>query len=497
MTRDVVLKPVRRVTHTTRQTFRSLRVRNYRLWFVGQTVSLSGTWMQSVAQSWLVYSLTHNAFYLGLTAALQFLPVLLLGAFGGVVADRFDKRRVLIMTQLLFMAQATAMWMVVATDVVQLWMVWCLALVLGLINVCDNPARQSFAMEMVGSGDLANAVGLNSVIVNASRIAGPAVAGVLIAAAGLSWTFAVNAASFAAVLAALLLMRPSELHRTDPVGAARGQVRAGLRYAWRTWELRVPLLMMAVVGTLAYNFTVILPLLASDVFHRGGGTFGALTSAMGVGALGGALGVASRRSPPYRLLVLVTLAFGVLALGVAFAPTLTSALVLLVPMGGASVAFIALTNSLLQLHSAAQMRGRVMSLWAIVFLGSTPIGAPLTGFVAGHYGARVAIALGAVATLLTALSAAAALRRIRDEKSREAADRSTAAIRPTEVDGLQLPGELEADYHPDRPRDHQRSDGSRVVDRTQSVPQSDDQLAHGSGARRVGARPSPAQGLRT
>jgi MFS family permease len=412
-------RPVHRVTRATRRTFRSLRVRNYRLWFVGQTISLSGTWVQAVAQGWLVYSLTHNAVYLGLTAALQFLPVLLLGAYGGVVADRLDKRHVLIATQLLFMVQAFAMWLVVATGVVQLWMVWALALAMGLINVFDNPARQSFAIEMVGTDDLANAVGLNSVIVNASRIAGPAVAGLLIATTGLSWTFALNAVSFVAVLVALLLMRPADLHRVERVRAGRGQVRAGLRYAWSKWELRVPLLMMAVIGTLAYNFTVILPLFASDVFHRGGGTYGVLTTAMGVGALTGALAVASRRLPRYKLLVLVTFAFGVLSLGVAFAPTLSSAIILLVPMGAASVAFIALANSLLQLNSVGQMRGRVMALWAIVFLGSTPIGAPLTGLVAAHFGARTALGMGAVATLLTAAWATAAMRRIRAAERRD------------------------------------------------------------------------------
>ena len=419
----IAVGPARRMATVTRRTFRSLRARNYRLWFIGQTVSLSGTWMQATAQSWLVWRLTHNAVDLGLTAALQFLPVLLLGAYGGVIADRFDKRHVLLVTQTLFTLQALAMWLVVSTGVVQLWMVWTLALAMGLVNAFDNPARQSFAIEMVGKDDLANAVGLNSVIVNGSRIVGPAVAGVMIALSGrsitdLGWTFLVNAATFVAVLVALWLMRPAELHRVERVRAARGQVRAGLRYAWDKWELRVPLLMMAVMGTLAYNFSVVLPLVASDVFHRGGGTYGALITAMGVGALIGALGVASRRLPRYRLLVLVAFAFGALTLGVAAAPTLASALVLLVPMGAASVAFIALANSLLQLHSTGQMRGRVMALWAIVFLGSTPIGAPITGVVAAHFGARAALGMGAVATLVTAVWAATALRRIRAEERR-------------------------------------------------------------------------------
>lgn len=412
-------QPRGRLSTATRRTFRSLRVRNYRLWFVGQTVSLSGTWMQTVAQSWLVYSLTHNAFYLGLTAALQFLPVLVLGAYGGVIADRRDKRRVLLVTQALFMAQALALWLVVATGTVQLWMVWVLALAMGFINVFDNPARQSFAMDMVGPDDLANAVGLNSVIVNSSRIVGPAIAGVLIWKVGLSWTFLLNAATFPAVLGALWLMRPAELHRVPRVRAGRGQVRAGLRYAWSLWELRVPLLMMAVIGTLSFNFTVLLPLFASDVFHAGGGTLGALTTTMGVGALAGALVVASRHRPGYRLLVAVACAFGVFSLAVAVAPTLGLALAMLVPMGAASVAFIAVANSLLQLRSSGQMRGRVMALWAIVFLGSTPIGAPLAGLVAAHFGARVALGMGAVAALLAAAGGALALRRVRAEERAE------------------------------------------------------------------------------
>jgi MFS family permease len=422
--------PVRRLTEVTRRTFRSLRVRNYRAWFIGQTVSMSGTWMQTVAQGWLVYSLTHNALYLGLTAALQYLPILVFGTYGGVISDRLDKRHVLLVTQTLFMAQAIALFAVVATGAVQLWMVWVLALAMGSINVFDNPAKQSFAMDMVGPEDLTNAVGLNSVVVNSSRIIGPAVAGVLIWRVGLSWTFLLNAVSFMGVLVALLAMRPAELHHVPRVRRGRGQVRAGMRYAWSLWELRVPLLMMAVMGTLSYNFTVTLPLFASDVFHRGGGALGALTTAMGIGALAGALVVASRRRPSYRLLIAVSFVFGVLALAVSLAPTLPLALALLVPMGAAGIAFIALANSLLQLHSSGQMRGRVMALWAIVFLGSTPIGAPLTGLVAEHFGARASLGMGAVAALLAALGGTLALRRIRREEQAERAARPAVKAGP-------------------------------------------------------------------
>jgi len=449
--------PAGRVAGATRRTFRSLRVRNYRLWFIGQTISLSGTWMQTTGQAWLVYRLTQSAWDLGLTAAIQFLPILIFGAYGGVIADRLDKRHVLMATQVLFLIQALALWLVVATGVVQLWMVWTLAATLGFINVFDNPARQSFAIEMVGGEDLANAVGLNSVIVNASRIVGPAIAGVLMIFAhslsGMAWIFLANAATFAAVLVALAMMRPAELHRPKRVPAARGQVREGLRYAWGKWELRVPLLMMAVIGTLAFNFNVLLPLFSGEVFHRGTGSTGAggyglLLTVMGVGALAGSLGVASRRRPRYRLLMLVTFAFGVLSMGIALAPTFTTALVLVVPMGAASVAFIALANTLIQLHSEGQMRGRVMALWAIVFLGSTPIGAPIAGVVAEHFGARVALGMGAVATLLAATYGATALRRIRAEERREELQGGPPGIQaatgvPREED---LPGEPEAGY---------------------------------------------------
>ena len=232
-------------------------------------------------------------------------------------------------------------------------------------------------------------------------------------------------------------MRPAELHHVPRVRRGRGQVRAGMRYAWSLWELRVPLLMMAVMGTLSYNFTVTLPLFASDVFHSGGGTLGALTTAMGIGALAGALVVASRRRPSYRLLIGVSFVFGVLVLAVSLAPTLPLVLALLVPMGAAGIAFIALANSLLQLHSSGQMRGRVMALWAIVFLGSTPIGAPLTGLVAEHLGARAALGMGAVAALLAALGGALALRRIRREEraEREAGHAVAAGSSPAATAG--------------------------------------------------------------
>lgn len=412
----------RRPVALLRTTFRSLGTRNFRLWFVGQTISQSGTWMQSIAQYWLVLTLTHDAVALGVTAALQFGPVLFFGAIGGLIADRVDKRKVLLATQTAFTFQAVALWAVVASGAVQLWMVWALALAYGLINAADSPARQAFVVEMAGPKDLPNAVALNSIIVNASRIVGPALAGVLIATLGLSWTFLANAVSFAAVIFALHEMRPADLHRRAPLPAAKGQIRAGLRYAWETQELRVPLVMMAVMGTLAYNFSVLLPLYADDVFHRGAGTYSAMTVAMGAGALAGGLFLAARQRPTHRLLVVVSTSFGAFLLAVAAAPTLAVGLAALVLMGAGSIMFMATGNSLLQLNSSGAMRGRVMALWSIVFLGSTPIGAPLIGFVAASFGARTALALGGISTMLVALWAATAVRRLPKPKSATSPD---------------------------------------------------------------------------
>ena len=406
-------RPRSRVAAFGNGMFGSLAQRNYRLWFFGQTVSQSGTWMQSFAQAALVRWYLHgSALDLGITVALQFGPVLVLGPVGGLLADRFDKRKLMLVTQTAFTLQALALGLIVVTHVETLWMVWVLAGVMGVINAVDNPSRQSFVVEMVGPSDLFNAVGLNSVIVNVSRIAGPALAGVLMATVGISWTFLLNAASFAAVIAALAAMRPQDLHRRPPVPREKGQIRAGLRYATSSWQLWVPLLMMAVVGTLAYNFSVILPLM-SDLFHGGTTMFTVLGVAQGVGALVGGLAAAAWRRPGYRLLTLVTLAFGICLLLLAAAPSLLLVIAVMVPMGAASVLFITTGNSLLQLYSSDAMRGRVMALWAMVFLGSTPIGGPLTGFVAAHAGVRAAVLMGAVATLLTAVGAVLVLRRIR------------------------------------------------------------------------------------
>jgi MFS family permease len=390
------------VREATARTFRSLAVRNYRLYFAGQVVSVSGTWMQQIAQGWLVLRLTNSGVALGTVTALQFLPVLLVGAWGGVIADRFDKRSLLFGTQSVAGVLALVLGLLTLTGEIRLWMVYVLAATLGCVTAVDNPTRQAFVREMVGPTDVPNAVSLNSVTMNASRVIGPAVAAVLIVTVGLAPCFLINAASYGAVLVGLCLMRPHELLGTGTVARAKGQLRAGLRYAWSTPELRHPLLMMVVIGTLAYEFQVTLPIMARFTFHGGAGAYGVMTSCMAAGAVVGGLAVAHRERPTSRSLMTAAVAFGLLILAVAAAPDLAAALVFLVLMGAASISFIAMANSTLQLRADPSMRGRVMALYAVAFLGSTPIGAPVVGAVAQAWGARAALALGGVATLVAA-----------------------------------------------------------------------------------------------
>jgi MFS family permease len=381
------------------RTFRSLRVRNYRLYFFGQTVSLTGTWMQSVAQAWLVLKLTGSGFAVGLVTGLQFLPILLLGSWGGLIADRMDKRRVLLVTQSLAALLALVLGLVVLADVVRLWMVYGLAGALGLVTVVDMPTRQSFVIEMVGPEDLTNAVSLNSVIVNASRVVGPALAGLLIATVGTAICFLINAASYPAVILGLALMRNDELRRRAPISRSRGQVREGFRYVLVRPDLRTPLLLMAVAGTLAYNFSILLPLMTQFVFHAGAGEYGVLFSLMGTGAVIGGLVVAGRRASP-RILVASVLAFGAMVVLAGLAPTLAMEMMVMVALGAASTGFISNSNALLQLGSGPEMRGRVMALFSVVFVGSTPVGGPLVGWIAEQFGPRTSLVVAGAATVI-------------------------------------------------------------------------------------------------
>jgi len=390
----------------------SLRQRNYRLFFFGQLVSVAGTWMQTVAQSFLVLELTHSGTQLGLTSAARFLPMFLFGPIGGVFADRMDRKRVLYLTQTLSGLLAAVFAVTVATHSIRLWIVYLLALSLGFVNVFDNPARQSFISELVSPGDLPNAVTLNSVAMNMARVFGAALGGVLAAAIGLALCFTFKALSFGAVLVSLAAMRTSELFLATRVTRQKGQVRQGLRYVRNTPELLIPLVMIAVIGTLAWEFQVTLPLMASQVFHGGAASYGVMASVMGAGAVVGGLISAARARPGARALCLAAIGWGIAILAAAAAPTLTLELAALVFVGYGSITFNSLAKTTLQLAARPEMRGRVMALWALAWLGSTPVGGPIVGWTGQVIGARWALVIGGVATLACGVLALPALTRI-------------------------------------------------------------------------------------
>jgi len=412
------------------RTFSSLRIRNYRLYFSGQMVSLSGTWMQGVAQAWLVLKLTGSGTALGLVTALQFLPVLLLGPLGGVLADRFDKRRLLFVTQGIAGLLALTLGLIVIADVVELWMVYALALALGLVTTVDNPTRQTFVLEMVGPDELTNAVTLNSVMVNLARVVGPAAAGVLIATVGIGICFVINGASYIATLGSLAAMRTDQLQSTPPQPRKKGQLREGFRYVRSTPELLWPLVMMAVIGTLAYEFQVILPLVARFTFDGDAGTYGLMSSLMGGGAVVGGLYTASKRRHSPTALSWAAMAFGGFILLAAVAPTLEIELLALVLVGATSITFLALGNTTLQLAAAPEMRGRVMALWAVAFLGSTPIGGPIIGWIGEHVGPRWGLGVGGVAALLAGALTYRVLARIGVAAEERRAEAEAASLSP-------------------------------------------------------------------
>jgi MFS family permease len=395
------------------RTFSSLSNPNYRKFFYGQTTSLVGTWMQTTAQSWLVFTLTHSATDIGLVVALQTLPVLLLGPYGGVIADRVDKRRLMIVLQSFMGVQAAILAVLSLTHVVNYVDVCVLAVVLGLNNCFENPSRQAFVLEMVGVENLRNAVSLNSTMNNVARAVGPAVAGIIIAAVGEGWCFALNAASFVAVVASLVAMDRTQLTPSVPTARAKGQLREGLRYVARTPALAIPLVMMALVGMLAYEFQVTLPIVAGTVFHGSSTIYGVLMAAMGVGAIVGGLWTAARGKTGVRAMIRAALVFAVVMSFAALAPVLAVELVALGLVGFASVSFLSMANSTLQLGTDPQMRGRVMALWAVAFLGSTPVGGPVIGWVTSEFGARTGLGVGAASCLLAAAIGWLAVRHLR------------------------------------------------------------------------------------
>ena len=401
----------------SRETFSSLYIRNYRYYYIGQIISTSGTFMQSVAQAWLVLTLTNSGTALGITTALQYLPILFLGPYGGVIADRISKRKILYFTQSISGILALILGVLVATGLVKVWMVYILAFCLGIVTVFDNPARQTLYVELVGPDHIRNAVTLYSTLVNLARIIGPAIAAGVIAAFGLAPCFIINGVSYIAVVIMLGILRSDELLVTPPVPRSKGQIREGFKYVVSTPVLGSTLLMMAIIGTLTFEFQVSLPLIAHITFKGDASSYAFLTGSMGAGAAIGGIFFASRKGiMPYKL-VGASLLFGLAVLAAAFMPSLLLSGAALVAVGMCSINFSSLGNSVLQLESSPQMRGRVMSFWSVAFLGSTTIGGPVVGWFAEAAGARWGLALGGMAALIAAALGAVTLRNLRTGKT--------------------------------------------------------------------------------
>jgi MFS family permease len=393
---------------TLRRTFGSLDTHNYRLYFAGDLISHIGSWMQTMAEAWLVSTLTGSGIAVGATFAFRFLPVLLFGLWGGTVADRFDRRKVLLVTQTAAAVLAVALWLIVLTGVVQVWMVFGLAFALGLVTVVDEPTRHAFVEEMVGPELLPNAVALTSAVGNSARITGPAAAGLLIATVGTSWVFFVNAVSFFAVVGALAAMRPAELHRAQR-HTDRPRVREGLAYAWSITEIRATILLVAVVGTLVYNFPTFLTLLARDTFGGGAGLAGFLMALLGIGTVIGALTAAARARPTSRTVVGSAALLGVALVATASVPTQIQTEIALIPLGAMAVFFGSTANAHMQIWSAPQMRGRVMAIYTLSTLGTTVVGGPLVGWICQQWSPRIGLAFAGCMTLTAAIVLASPL----------------------------------------------------------------------------------------
>jgi len=404
------------------RTFRSLRVRNFRLFIGGQLLSGIGTWMQWTAAPLLVLKLTNSGVALGIDTALGALPILLFGAWGGVIADRFDNRRIQVWTQGVYAVLAFALFALDATGVVRVGHVYLLSFLTGIVGAIDMPTRQTFYLEMVGPEDLTNAMSLNTATFTGSRILGPVIAGVMVETVGTAAVFLVNGITYLAVVVALLAMRTAELHPRELAAKARGQIREAIGYVWRTPLLRLPLVLMAIVFTFTFNFAVLVPLLAARTFGGRGTTLGVLMALMGMGSLVGAITMASRSTGSTALrLAWFALAFGAVNTLLGLAPSLPVAWLVAPLAGAASTSFAITGNSTLQLNAASELRGRVMALYTVVFIGSTPIGGPIAGVVGEHLSPRAGFVGGGVIAILAGLAVMASLhRRLRVPTSVEA-----------------------------------------------------------------------------
>jgi MFS family permease len=396
-----------------RRTFESLHNGNYRLFFFAQGVSCIGNWMQKVAQVWLVLELTDSGTLLGITAGLQQLPTLLLTPWGGLLADRVDRRKILLWTQSACAVPALILGALSALGAVTIWQIMALALLLGTVEAVDKPARHTFVGDLVDREHLTNAVALNNTLQNAGKVVGPALAGILISTVGVSATFLLNALSFGVVVVALLRIRVGRLRHREVSARQKGQLRDGVRYLRRTPELKGPLVLMAVTGMLAYEWTVSLPLLAHDTFNGDASVVGLFFTAMGAGAIFGGLATAGALRATPKVLIACGLLFSVVLLATSLAPTTAVALGSLFVLGAVSVTFRGLATSLIQLRSAPEMRGRMVAILIVAIGGTTPVGGPLVGWLAEQFGARIALGVGAVATAVSAVCTLLYLRRAR------------------------------------------------------------------------------------
>jgi MFS family permease len=393
-------------------TFRSLRIRNFRLFFLGQLTSQAGTWMQMIAVIWVVLQRTDDGFSLGLVSAAQFLPVLVFGAWGGVIADRVDHLRFMLGTQVAFTVISATFAGLILTDRLNIWAIYVLSLAFGFVTAMDNPVRRTLVVDLVGPDDVPNAVALNSSLMTGSRVVGPAIAGALITGVGVEWCFIVNFVTYLAVLVALARMDRSKIRSSPKIARSSGQLREGFRYVWREPKLRLPILLLAVVGTLAFEFQVTLPLFAERALGGNDTTFTWLYSVMSLGSMVGALSIARRRDVSTHLLAWAAIWLGVSMALLALAPNFTLALIAVVPVGVATIVMISGANAVVQLRATSEMRGRVLALTAVVFIGSTPIGGPIAGWVSERFGASAGIWLGAGASVLAGLWTLRELKRL-------------------------------------------------------------------------------------
>ncbi|MGZ4729105.1 MAG: MFS transporter [Acidimicrobiales bacterium] len=392
----------RRLARFGGSTFSSLKYRNFRLFFSGQIISQVGNWLTLVAQTLLVLKLTNSGFMVGLLTACQFAPVLLFGAWAGLIADRSDKRKLLMIVQALAMVQSFALAALAFMGNPPVAAIFAVAFCGGIATAFDNPARRAFGVEMVPETNVQNAVSLNSALMTSSRIVGPALAGLLISTVGYGWCFTVDGVSYIAVLVALWMMRPADLRRPPVAKRGKGQVREGLRYVRTVPDLWIPLVMMGIIGTLAFNFQVVLPLFATRTFGGDDATFTLLLSVISAGSLMGALITARRKTIELRHVIVAAAGFGVAMLVLAAVPTLGLAFPVAMAMGFVSIAFMTASTAIVQVRSDPSMRGRVLALQAIVFLGSTPIGGPIVGAICQELGARAGLVVGGLAGLSAA-----------------------------------------------------------------------------------------------